>query len=147
MPNEPNIAYFCIVFGTPLHIPAPYTPHPPNLNPIKPGSPKDHPTPAPAQNTPNHSTNIGKSRENHRNNYWNLFGHLYGFFIIIIGLKVPGNYSAPFWSYHFSICLWEAQFSRISGFSNVSPSPKTNLFYLSRHRDTQQNLETPLGYF
>ena len=42
----------------------------------------------------------------------------------IIGLKAPGNYSA---TYNLSLCLWESPqllISMISGFLDVSPSPK-----------------------
>ena len=52
-------------------------------------------------------------------------------FIEMIGLKAPGNYPGPFWSNRFSICLWENLknlSSMISGFLNVSLSPKTNYF-------------------
>ena len=61
----------------------------------------------------------------------------------IIGLKAPGNYSGSFWSYNFSICLWESPktlISMISGLLDVSLSPNTNIIYLLRPRDTSRNL-------
>ena len=56
------------------------------------------------------------------------FCNLYGNFIEIIGLKAPGEYSAPFWSYNFSISLLERAKSHnfmISGFAG----PVIPLFY------------------
>ena len=52
-----------------------------------------------------------------------------------IGLNNAGNYSGPFWTYNFSICLLENPGNLISmnsGFSDVSPSPKANIIYLGR---------------
>ena len=43
--------------------------------------------------------------QNYLGEVCDLWGHVYDIFIKIIGLKVPGNYSAPFWSHNFSICL------------------------------------------
>ena len=45
--------------------------------------------------------------------------NLYGNFIEIIGLKVPGNYSAAFWSNNFSILLLERPKPNISMISVV----------------------------
>ena len=69
---------------------------------------------------------------------WRFSGHFYCKLMEIISSKAPGNYSAPFWSYIFSICLWKNQktiISMISGISDVSPSPQTNIIYLWRHQD------------
>ena len=57
----------------------------------------------------------------------------------VIGLTAPGDYSGPFWSCNFPIRLWEKPkllISIISGFGDVSPSPKTNTMYLWRRQDT-----------
>ena len=68
-------------------------------------------------------------------------GHFCCTFMEIIGLKSPGNYSGPFWSYNFSICLWDNPQIFISMILvgtcvNLFPSPKTNLIYLLRNQDT-----------
>ena len=43
-----------------------------------------------------------------------VFNNCYGQLMEIIGLKVAGNYSAPFWTYEFSICLCERPTPNIS---------------------------------
>ena len=68
---------------------------------------------------------------NHRKIIGNKIGKMSADFMAKIGLKAPGNYSGPFLTYKFSICLWENPklvLSIISGFWDVSPSPKTNYF-------------------
>ena len=53
-------------------------------------------------------------------------------FVEKIGLRAPGNYSGPFLSYNFSICLCENPkilISMSSGFGDMSPAPQTNYFY------------------
>ena len=73
-------------------------------------------------------------------------GNCYGEFIELIHLKAPGNYSASIWTYNFLNCLWEnpkTLISMISGFSDVSLTPKTNYLYLLRHQDTSNNPRNP----
>ena len=51
--------------------------------------------------------------------FFRFIGDFYGQLMEKIGLKAPGNGSASFWSYNFSICLCERpkpNISRISGF-------------------------------
>ena len=78
-------------------------------------------------------------------------GHLYGTCMEIISLKAPGNYSASFWSYHFSICLWEnlkLLISMISALWDVSRAPKTNYFSLWRHHDTEtKSRKIPVTFY
>ena len=72
-----------------------------------------------------------------------------GNFMERIGLKAPYN-SASFWSYSSSICLWERPsllISMISGFLNVSLSPKAIHFYLWRPHDSSRNLRTIQDHF
>ena len=81
---------------------------------------------------------------NHRKifDFFNDFGQIYGGFMERIGLKAPQYHSGPFWSYNFSICLWERPkllMAMISGCWDVSPSPETNYDYLWRPQDTLQN--------
>ena len=77
--------------------------------------------------------------------FWHLLRllkHLYGKFTEKIGLKAPGNYSASFWSYNFSLCSWERPknlISMIPGFVDASMSPKTNMIHRWRHQDTLNN--------
>ena len=76
--------------------------------------------------------------------------HVYGKFMEIISLKAPGNYFASIWINNFSICLWEnpkTLMSMISGFPDVSPSPKTNYVYLWRHKDTKKTFKSAPGTF
>ena len=52
-----------------------------------------------------------------------ILGNFWSELMEIIRLKALGNYSASFWSYNISICLWERPkllSSMISGFPNVS---------------------------
>ena len=68
--------------------------------------------------------------------------HLCSQFMAKICLKAPSYYSASFWIHNFSICLWERPkplMFMISGFSDVSPSPKPNCFCLWRRQDTSNN--------
>ena len=77
-------------------------------------------------------------------------GSYYGKFMGNIWPKAPGNYSGPFWTYNFAICLWEKQkllMSMISVFLDVSLSPKTDYFYLWRHQDTWGKSRTFLAHF
>ena len=70
---------------------------------------------------------------------FDLLSNVYGKSMEIICLKALGNYYGPFWSYNFSICLWDnlkLLISMISGVLNVSPAPNTNYFYLLTHQDT-----------
>ena len=73
---------------------------------------------------------------------------IYGKFMKKMCSKAPGNYSAPYWSYNFSICSWEnlnLLISMISGFWDVSPSPKRQLYlsletqYLKRYDKNPQS--------
>ena len=87
----------------------------------------------------NHRKIMGKSSKQILENVGPLLGHVYGKFMENMCLKAPGNYYGRVWSYNFSICLWESlkpQISMISGFMDVSPSPKTNYFYLWKPQDT-----------
>ena len=63
-----------------------------------------------------------------------------------MSIKAPRNYSHPFWAHNFSICVWERPkpvIAMIYGFSDVSPSPKTNYVYLWRAQDTQDTSKIP----
>ena len=74
----------------------------------------------------------------------------YGKLIEKICFKAPGNYSASFWSYDFSICLWEnpeTLISMISGFSDVSPAPKTSYCIFGDLRTPQENQEISSEHF
>ena len=77
--------------------------------------------------------------------FWPFVKHAHGICLEKIGLKALGNYSASYWSYNFSICLWERPklpMSMISGFFDVSLSPNTICSYLWRPEDTYTNPRT-----
>ena len=79
-----------------------------------------------------------------------MLGNFYGTYMENIWTKAPSNYSGSFWSYNFSICLWEntqTLISMISGLLDVSLSPKTNYVYLRRPQDTSNNLINNLNLF
>ena len=60
-----------------------------------------------------------------------------------ICLKAPQSYSASARTYNFSIWLWEYAKTLMfmnSRFLDVSFRPKTNISYLWRRQDTQNNI-------
>ena len=85
---------------------------------------------------------IGKSQDEIMEHVRPFLGHVYGKCIYIISLKAPGHYSASIWYHEISICLWEKPkllTSRISGFLNPPPSPKTNYFMFGDTRTPKRN--------
>ena len=67
-----------------------------------------------------------------------------GKFKEMIGLKAPANYSAPFWTCNFSICLCLNPKLLLSVISELLDGPSrsiTNYCYLWRHQDTSQNIK------
>ena len=70
--------------------------------------------------------------------FGHVFGNFYSIFMVKICLKAPGNCPGPFWSYKFTVGLWENQ-TMISGLLNVSPSPKTNYCYFRHPMIPQTN--------
>ena len=76
-----------------------------------------------------------------------LLGYLHSKFMGKIGLKAPGNYSAPFWFTDlFDLLIGESQnphFYLFGTFDRV-PDPKNQLFYRWRRQDTPQRMNTNL---
>ena len=66
-----------------------------------------------------------------------MLGHFSNGVMERLGLKAPWNYSVPFWSYNFSICLWENQktfISMISDFWMWPGLPKPIIFVIGDTR-------------
>ena len=64
--------------------------------------------------------------------------------------QAPYNYSASLWIRNFSIRLWEHPnplIFMISGFLDVTMTPKTNIIYLLRHQDSSNNQRTSPNHF
>ena len=82
--------------------------------------------------------------------FCDLLGHAYCKFIEKICLRARKYYYASIWTYNFSIWHMETLnplISMISGFSEVSLCPKTNIIHLWRRQETSQSFRKKRNQF